>query len=79
MAFNGNTPPKGSKQWRKNESIIAKNPILRAARDTAEGFRPGSGITSAGNSQAYKDGWDRIFGGDRSRVNHKDTDEDSTK
>lgn len=79
MAFNGNTPDKGSKQWQKNESIIAKNPILRAARDKAEGFRPGSGISTSTNSQAYKDNWERIFGGDRSNVNHKDTDEDSTK
>ena len=27
------TPAQGSREWKKNESIIAKNPILRAARD----------------------------------------------
>tara|TARA_R100001460_G_scaffold5194_3_gene14546 strand:+ start:989 stop:1198 length:210 start_codon:yes stop_codon:yes gene_type:complete len=62
MAFNGNTPKKGSKQWIKNEKIIAKNPFLRAERDKSEGFKPTSGIVSADNSQAYKDGWERIFG-----------------
>ena len=63
MAFTGkNNPKKGSKQWIKNEKIIAKNPFLRAERDKAEGFRPGSGIVSADNSQEYKDGWDRIWG-----------------
>ena len=62
MAFNNNTPKKGSTQWKKNEKIIAKNPFLRAQRDKSEGFRPGSGIVSADNSQEYKDGWDRIWG-----------------
>lgn len=57
-----NIPEKGSSQWKKNEKLIAKDPALRAARDVSEGFRPGSGIVSTGNSQAYKDGWDRIFG-----------------
>ena len=57
-------PEKNSKQWRKNESLIAKDPVLREARDISEGFRPGttSGSRVAGGSQAYKDGWDRIFG-----------------
>ena len=55
-----NVPKKGSSQWRKNESIIAKNPILRAARDKAEGFKPGSGISSADNSAEYKAGYDQI-------------------
>lgn len=62
MAFNNNTPKKGSAQWKKNEKIIAKNPFLRAQRDKSEGFRPGSGIVSADNSQEYKDGWERIWG-----------------
>ena len=56
-------PEKNSKQWRKNESLIAKDPVLREARDISEGFRPSSaGSRVAGGSQAYKDGWDRIFG-----------------
>ena len=63
MAFTGkNTPKKGSAQWIKNEKIIAKNPFLRGERDKSEGFKPTSGITSADNSQEYKDGWDRIWG-----------------
>jgi len=71
-----NQPPKkGSKQWVNNEKIIAKHPVLRQVRDTAEGFRTGSGIVSDYNSQAYKDGWERIFGGDRKNVNHREDDE----
>ena len=63
MAFTGkNIPKKGSAQWIKNEKIIAKNPFLRGERDKSEGFKPSSGIVSADNSQAYKDGWERIFG-----------------
>ena len=57
-----NIPKKNTRQWIKNEKLIAKNPVLRSARDTAEGFKPSSGITTGGNDQAYKDGWDRIFG-----------------
>ena len=53
-------PKKGSSQWKKNESLIAKNPTLRAARDRSEGFKPGSGISSADNSQEYKDNYDKI-------------------
>ena len=64
-------PPKDSAQWKKNEKLIATNPILRKARDISEGFKPGSGIVSSGNSQAYKDGWDRIFG-------KKDKDQDES-
>jgi len=62
MAFSGKETKKNSTQWKKNEKIIAKNPMLRKARDISEGFKPSSGIVSADNSQAYKDGWDRIFG-----------------
>jgi hypothetical protein len=57
-----NIPKKNTRQWIKNEKLIAKNPVLRSARDTAEGFKPSSGISSGANDQAYKDGWDRIFG-----------------
>jgi hypothetical protein len=62
----GEIPKKNSPQWIKNESIIAKTPSLRAARDQAEGFNPNSssnmGSRVGGASEAYKDGWDRIFG-----------------
>jgi hypothetical protein len=63
----GDIPKKNSPQWVKNESIIAKTPMLRAARDQAEGFNPnstssGAGARGGGASDAYKDGWDRIFG-----------------
>ena len=64
-------PQKDSAQWRKNESLIARDPVLRQARDISEGFKPSttSGSRVAGGSDAYKAGWDRIFG------NKKDSDE----
>tara|TARA_R100001463_G_scaffold43503_3_gene90723 strand:+ start:11482 stop:11757 length:276 start_codon:yes stop_codon:yes gene_type:complete len=56
----GDAPKKNSSQWKKNESLIAKNPTLRAARDTAEGFKPGSGISTGPNDEEYKAGYDKI-------------------
>ena len=53
-------PKTNSAQWIKNESTIAKNPTLRAARDQAEGFKPGSGISSGVVDQQYKDNYDKI-------------------
>jgi len=61
----GDIPPKNSAQWKRNESIIAKTPMLRAARDQAEGFNPNAGSSGTGGwtpSQAYKDNYDLIFG-----------------
>lgn len=63
MKQKGSPPEKGSSQWKKNESIIAKNPFLRSVRDKSEGFTSSS--TSTGGwtpSQAYKDNYDAIFG-----------------
>lgn len=78
-------PKEGSSQWKRNEKIINTNPALKQARDIKEGLdkpahRYGDTHGSTGrfttgpNSQAYKDNWDRIFGGDRKNVNHRDTD-----
>lgn len=53
-------PKTNSKQWIKNESLIAKNPTLRAARDQAEGFKPGSGISSGVVDEQYKENYDKI-------------------
>ena len=61
-------PKKESAQWKKNESIIAKNPQLKRMRDIQQGFKPSSTIRVADNSQAYKDGWDRIFGNKDKKV-----------
>lgn len=78
-------PKKGSKQWKANEKMIASNPVLRAARDTAEGFKAGSGISSFDNSPEYKANFDKIDwskGKDkverkfRTKINGKYTDED---
>jgi len=76
-------PPKNSKQWIKNEKIINENPTLKAARDRSEGFTPRKGATHggkgsarrSGNEQAYKDNWERIFGGNRENVNHREEDD----
>lgn len=79
-----NIPPKGSSQWVKNEKIINTNSALKQARDISEGLeKPGHRYTGSthggkgsarrgGNEQAYRDNWDKIFGGDRKNVNHKD-------
>ncbi len=48
------------KQWIANEKIIAKDPVLRGARDTAEGFKPSSGISTGANDAQYKSGYDKI-------------------
>lgn len=55
-----NVPKKGTRKWKQNESLIAKNPVLRAARDKSEGFKPSSGITTGANDQQYKDNYDKI-------------------
>jgi len=67
----GDAPKKNSSQWRKNESLIAKNPTLRAARDNAEGFKPGSGISTGVTDQQYKDNYDKIDWGKRDETPRK--------
>lgn len=52
----GDIPEKNSSQWIKNEKLIAKNPVLRQARDIQQGFRPGSGISTGG----FGDNYDKI-------------------
>jgi len=86
MAFSGDkTPPKGSDQWKKNEKTINETGFLRKMRDRAEGIeKKGSNYGSThggkgsarrgGNEQAYRDNWDKIFGGNRENVNHRDED-----
>lgn len=66
-------PKKGTDQWKKNESIIAKNPLLRRVRDKAEGFKPGSGISTGPNDEQYKAGYDQINWGkkDNSKRSYK--------
>jgi hypothetical protein len=64
-------PPKGSSQWKKNEKMIASNPVLRAARDTAEGFKASSGISSFDNSPEYKENFDKIDWGTKDETPKK--------
>ena len=51
---------KNSREWRKTETLISKNPVLRKARDISEGFKPGSGISTGAVDQQYKDNYDQI-------------------
>lgn len=79
-------PDKNTRQWIKNETTINNNPQLKRARDIAEGIeKPASAYSNNGGkghaaksfvySKQYKDNWDKIFGGDRGNVNHRDSDE----
>ena len=72
-----NIPELNTKQWKKNEKAINDNPVLKQARDTAEGlekpahkYKSSSGNWQGGkgsrpridtNSEQYKDNFDRIF------------------
>jgi len=53
-------PKKNSSQWKKNESIIAKNPFLRKQRDKKEGLGTSSTINTGVNDEQYKEGYDKI-------------------
>jgi hypothetical protein len=71
-------PEKNTSQWKKNEKLINENPVLKHARDTAEGiekpaghYKNNSGQWHGGkgstprvntNSKQYRDNFDRIFG-----------------
>ncbi len=55
-------PEKGSKEWVRNERIINRHPGLKAARDTAEGLSSRGTNYLDAPSEAYKAGWERIFG-----------------
>lgn len=57
-------PKKGSAAWKKNEKIIASNPILRGLREQSQGAT-GASTSSTGSwvpSEAYKNNYDQIFG-----------------
>ena len=78
-------PDKKTSQWKKNESIIAKNPFLRAQRDKTQGLGTSSAINTGVNDQQYKDNYDKIQWGSkedkpkplfRTKVNGKYTDEE---
>jgi hypothetical protein len=55
-----NNPEKGSSQWKRNESIIAKTPQLRRMRDIQQGFNPSSSISSGIPDEQYKSNYDKI-------------------
>ena len=83
----GSVPETNTKQWVKNEKTINENPVLKQARDIQQGLEKparhykqshggkGSAPRPGTYSQQYKDNWERIFGGDRSNVNHREQDE----
>ena len=81
----GKAPGKKTTQWKKNESIIAKNPFLRAQRDKTQGLGPSSAINSGVPDEQYKENYDKIQWGKpedkpkpkfRMKVNGKYTDEE---
>ncbi len=83
MDNKSNIPKKESKQWKRNESIIAKNPQLRRMRDIQQGFNPSSSINTGVVDQQYKDNYDKIQWGSkedkpkplfRTKVNGRYTD-----
>jgi hypothetical protein len=51
---------KNSSDWKKTEKTITKNPTLRRVRDIAEGFKPGSTISTGVNDEQYKENYDKI-------------------
>ncbi len=67
------TPKTGTKAWSRNEKIINESPVLKKARDTAQGIQKsdghykqthgGKGSASRTNylSDQYADNYDRIF------------------
>lgn len=69
---NGNVPPKNSAAGRSLEKMVYQNKFLKQMRAKSHGETT-SEIVSQTPSQLYKDNWERIFGGDRKNVNHKDT------
>lgn len=56
----GKAPSKKTSQWKKNESIIAKNQFLRAQRDKKEGLGKSSAINTGVNDEQYKENYDKI-------------------
>ena len=75
-----NIPKKESREWKRNESIIAKNPQLRRMRDIQQGFAPSSGIRAAGFGDNYDNidfsKKDNTKKGYRVKVNGKYVDEE---
>jgi hypothetical protein len=67
-----NIPTEGTKQWIKNERLINETPVLKKARDKAQGLdNPNKTYTTgAGKGSSYRPvdkekfdaNWDRIFG-----------------
>ena len=63
MKETGKAPEKNSSEWKRNEKLINETPALRELRDISEGFTPGKGSVGGWTpTQAYKDGYDLIFG-----------------
>ena len=63
-------PEKGTKRYSENEKIINNNSALKKARDISQGLQKpdsaygdtshGKGSAQRGNSQEYKDNFDKI-------------------
>ena len=55
----GNTPKKGSSEWKRNEKLISSNPFLKKMRAQSQ-LESVSEITTGVNSEQYKDNYDAI-------------------
>jgi len=55
-------PESGTSQWKKNEKLIMSDPMLKKARDQAQGMEDKGTIRTNSPSAAYKDNWERAFG-----------------
>lgn len=68
-----NVPKKGSSQWKKNETIINNNPVLKKARDKSQGIEKpahrynggwhggkGSASRTDTSSKEWQDNYDQI-------------------
>lgn len=63
MKQSGTPPEPGSAQWKRNESIIAKNPLLRSLREKSQGFSAKSSRSGSWTpTEAYKANYDAVFG-----------------
>ena len=53
---------KGTPTWHQREKIINSTPALRKLRDQSQGDTKSNGTSHKPVSDAYREGWNRIFG-----------------
>ena len=70
----GNVPSKNSPQGRSLEKMVYQNKFLKQMRAKSHG-ETASEISTAPNSDAYRDGWEKIFG----KKTHTGNTDDNTE